>query len=512
MGANITARGNRMAERRQVAQEAQPKHVVSIEQCALGLYWAWVWLFYESDALFAGTSGDFAIDSFRFVSLLAMGAALLIGAVAHRTIESNRGVVVLSAVAVFCGPVGLACALLPGFFPTPLAGAVLVGAAEGALAFLWASFLMRFPAQRSYQAYSVAISVVIGAVAFLVISHLPWPWLPVADAYLPVTAGVICLASRIFKQSVGTRESAASTDKRVTPARGFFYPTAADGDQLPEYNNILVRVFSALAVYGLIYGVLRAYATSSNASSADVATALFLVVGICLGAYVRSARFDSLTLFWRLIFPVTLIGIVLTPLYGNPGGFLAAPIAQTGYLLFESLVWIILFDVVAQLRLNGIAVFGVGRGITALAMAIGSFAPDQLLGGAFASFLAENALPVLIVAIIVLAVVNFFVLNEREVAIAGLLEIRDDDRAQLAEIADKGQVSSNMFDRISERYQLTNREREVLELLSAGKSGPQISEMLVLSKATVKTHTYNIYKKLEVHTRAELLAFVQDFR
>lgn len=90
MGANITARGNRMAERRQVAQEAQPKHVVSIEQCALGLYWAWVWLFYESDALFAGTSGDFAIDSFRFVSLLAMGAALLIGAVAHRTIESNR--------------------------------------------------------------------------------------------------------------------------------------------------------------------------------------------------------------------------------------------------------------------------------------------------------------------------------------------------------------------------------------------------------------------------------------
>ena len=108
--------------------------------------------------------------------------------------------------------------------------------------------------------------------------------------------------------------------------------------------------------------------------------------------------------------------------------------------------------------------------------------------------------------------VNFFVLNEREVAIAGLLEIRDDDRAQLAEIADKGQVSSNMFDRISERYQLTNREREVLELLSAGKSGPQISEMLVLSKATVKTHTYNIYKKLEVHTRAELLAFVQDFR
>ena len=384
MDASFTARGNRMVGQRRIAQGAQPQRVVSVERCALGLYWAWVWLFYETDALFAGVSGSLAVDQFRFASLLVMSATLLIGA--------------------------------------------------------------------------------------------------------------------------------ATRDKHAAPVRGFFYPTAADGDQLPEYNSILVRMFSALGIYGLIYGVLRAYAASSHASSADVATVLFLIVGICLAAYVRSARFKSLTLFWRLIFPVTLIGIILTPLYGNPGGFLAAPIAQAGYLLFESLVWIILFDVIAQLRLNGIAVFGVGRGITALAMAVGSFAPDQLLGGAFAAFLAENALPVLIVAIIALAVVNFFVLNEKEVAIAGLLEIRDDDRAQLAEIADKGQVTSNLFDCISERYQLTNREREVLELLSAGKSGPQISETLVLSKATVKTHAYNIYKKLEVHTRAELLAFVQNFR
>ncbi len=501
-----------MVERKQAATETQLRRILTIEQCALGLYWAWIWLFYETDALFAGASTGLAIDQFRFASLLAMGATLLIGAAARRMIESNHGVVVLSAVAVFCGPIGLACALLPGFFPAPLAGAALVGVAEGALAFLWASYLMRFPAQRSYQAYSVAVSVAIGAVVFLVVSHLPWPWLPVVDAYLPAMAGVICLASRIFQQSSSACENPAAEDKRVALTRGFFYPTAADGDQLPEYNNILVRMFSALAVYGLVYGILRAYATSSNVNSADLATALFLIVGICLAVYVRSARFKSLALFWRLIFPVTLVGIFLTPLYGNPGGFLAAPIAQAGYLLFESLVWIILFDAIAQLRLNGIAVFGVGRGITVLAMAIGSFVPSQLLGDAFATFLAENSLPMLTIVAIVLAVVNFFVLNEKEVAIAGLLEIRDDDRAQLAEIADKGQVSSNAFDRISDRYQLTNREREVLELLSTGKSGPQISEMLVLSKATVKTHTYNIYKKLEVHTRAELLTFVQNFR
>ncbi len=512
MCANFTARGNRMVGQRQISTEAQSRRIVSIEQCALGLYWAWVWLFYETDALFADALDSLAVDQFRFASLLTMGTTLLIGAAARRAIESNRGVIALSAFAIFCGPIGLACALLPGFFPAPLAGAALVGVAEGALAFLWASYLMRFPAQRNYQAYSVAISVVIGAIVFLAVSHLSWPWLPIVDAYLPVTAGMICLASRIFQQSARACSGTGATDKHVVPARGFFYATATDGDQLPEFNNILVRMFDALAVYGLVYGVLRAYATSANTGSADLATALFLIVGICLAAYVRSARFESLALFWRLILPITLLGIILTPLYGNPGGFLAAPIAQAGYLLFESLVWIILFDAIARLQLNGIAVFGIGRGITALAMAIGSFAPNQLLGGAFVTFLEENALPILAIAVIALVAVNFFMLNEKEVAIAGLLEIRDDDRTQLAEIADKGQVSSNLFDCISDRYQLTNREREVLELLSTGKSGPQISEMLVLSKATVKTHTYNIYKKLEVHTRAELFAFVQNFR
>lgn len=141
-----------MVGQRRIAQGAQPQRVVSVEQCALGLYWAWVWLFYETDALFAGVSGSLAVDQFRFASLLAMSATLLIGA--------------------------------------------------------------------------------------------------------------------------------ATRDKHAAPVRGFFYPTAADGDQLPEYNSILVRMFSALGIYGLIYGVLRAYAASSHASSADVATVLFLIVGI----------------------------------------------------------------------------------------------------------------------------------------------------------------------------------------------------------------------------------------
>jgi NarL family two-component system response regulator LiaR len=50
---------------------------------------------------------------------------------------------------------------------------------------------------------------------------------------------------------------------------------------------------------------------------------------------------------------------------------------------------------------------------------------------------------------------------------------------------------------------LSQREREVLALLVAGKSDPQIAEQLVISLPTVKSHVSHILAKLGVANRAE---------
>ena len=47
----------------------------------------------------------------------------------------------------------------------------------------------------------------------------------------------------------------------------------------------------------------------------------------------------------------------------------------------------------------------------------------------------------------------------------------------------------------------TNRELDVIELLSAGKSNKTIAEELFLSEKTVKNHMSNIMDKLQVHSR-----------
>jgi LuxR family maltose regulon positive regulatory protein len=53
---------------------------------------------------------------------------------------------------------------------------------------------------------------------------------------------------------------------------------------------------------------------------------------------------------------------------------------------------------------------------------------------------------------------------------------------------------------------LSEREREVLQLIAAGLTNPEIASRLFLALNTVKAHTRNIYGKLGVHSRTQAVA------
>jgi DNA-binding NarL/FixJ family response regulator len=54
---------------------------------------------------------------------------------------------------------------------------------------------------------------------------------------------------------------------------------------------------------------------------------------------------------------------------------------------------------------------------------------------------------------------------------------------------------------------MTNREREVIELIAEGLSNKQIAGRLNLAVDTVKSHVHNILEKLELHTRLEIASY-----
>ena len=57
---------------------------------------------------------------------------------------------------------------------------------------------------------------------------------------------------------------------------------------------------------------------------------------------------------------------------------------------------------------------------------------------------------------------------------------------------------------------MTNREREVIELIAEGLSNKQIATRLNLAVDTVKSHVHNILEKLQLHTRLEIASYRHD--
>jgi DNA-binding NarL/FixJ family response regulator len=55
-------------------------------------------------------------------------------------------------------------------------------------------------------------------------------------------------------------------------------------------------------------------------------------------------------------------------------------------------------------------------------------------------------------------------------------------------------------------YQLTDREKEVLQLLAKGNSFKMIASSLFISLDTVRSHIKKVYEKLQVHSQTEAIS------
>ena len=65
----------------------------------------------------------------------------------------------------------------------------------------------------------------------------------------------------------------------------------------------------------------------------------------------------------------------------------------------------------------------------------------------------------------------------------------------------KESYQENLYNRLS------NREREVFQMIAEGTSTKQIAEILFVSPSTVKTHRANIMEKLEMNNISQLIQF-----
>ena len=66
--------------------------------------------------------------------------------------------------------------------------------------------------------------------------------------------------------------------------------------------------------------------------------------------------------------------------------------------------------------------------------------------------------------------------------------------------------------KVQAQFDLTDRETDMAFYLAQGRSKSYISQELHLSENTVKSYTRNVYSKLCIHSKQELIDILDGFR
>lgn len=100
---------------------------------------------------------------------------------------------------------------------------------------------------------------------------------------------------------------------------------------------------------------------------------------------------------------------------------------------------------------------------------------------------------------------------EREELIAAIDDVLN-DKIFLSKAANQKILEQyhTVNDALKSTPVLTRREKEILQLLYDGLTGPQIAEKLFLSPLTIETHRKNLMQKLNVNSTQLMLRYAKD--
>jgi len=167
--------------------------------------------------------------------------------------------------------------------------------------------------------------------------------------------------------------------------------------------------------------------------------------------------------------------------------------------------------IIALVTLTAISHAGEFSSDLVFTLAILLFAAASVLGQGVAELIdieTVNLVTILVTMLYAIASTLVFYLRwfrERPWEDPGNSEEHEQRGARKAASALGQMATENRCAVLAQEHQLTARELEILEMLALGHRGPFISEALFISPNTVRTHIHNIYRKLAVNSREDIL-------
>lgn len=456
---------------------------VRVRHLGFAFFWVWMSLFMYQEASGSALPNPqmpLLVLTFSSALTLVFIVFLLPGTMAP--ISAKRRFQIGAALLVIAGTV-LASpeGVLPlvGSNGASVAGAFLAGIGMIFIMITWAEFYGSIGAYRA--ALYMPISLLVAIPLYYFITAMPQPVSTLLMCCCPVLA--ILLSTR-NRNEVARKDALACLS--LTKQN--------KGERSPKSLLYLPwKIVLAAGLYGVISGLVGSASHISGQYSdlvqiGSAIVALLLLLGLMLfGNTSKHAGYTyKPTLF---VMAAGCVALVLSEGLHNQ---FASVIIRCGYMLFYSLSWVMYSDISYRLNLASHKVFASGRLFGSFGFAIG-----MGIGFVFSQSLHIDIQRPEILAALTLLLLFFtavFVLDEKDVLNAwGQLPRQV---SPLAAIASKAG--------------LTPRELDVLELLAKGRSMPYIEEALNISYSTVNSHTSKIYQKLGVHSKQELISFIEN--
>ncbi len=359
---------------------------------------------------------------------------------------------------------------------------IALGAGEAALWMAWIELYARMDMRRVLVGY-LATNVAAAVLTLALSAAVPHPSTLVVAALLPLgSAPLLLFVSRALDRAPFARGELPSQTSRFPVA-----PVA------------LMAVFTLANVFArnLLPAEDRAWATVGT-----LACLAMLPVALRL----RSVHFG----IWPLCgvaFPLTLAGLFGLLLDGPAWGIAATLCTHGGEALFAVFIGVVLCNIPFRYGVGALPLFGYTKAAGSLAALAGGALADAVGG------MDANGRVLAVAGTALALTVCYVTLTRNREAEITWGVVRNPAHGNTGQGTDgKAARLERLHARCSRaayEFGLTRREEQVLTLLAQGRSAAQIEEELCVSNSTVKSHTNAVYKKLGLHSRAEVAAYVE---
>lgn len=392
--------------------------------------------------------------------------------------------------------------LRPYAFPASVAGGVLLGAGSGLFYLLW----QRLFASRDDDAglRDMVVGFAYASLFYFALYALPRAVVAylIPLVALPLFALALILANRTID---------------------FSQPMFADPPD--EHRRVYRRAFASLWRSALSMGAIALCTGSTRAWAIDGPAVGSLVNLLSMGALLCAAvtvlalwRYKGLKLniikLYRFVFPVLITAFALLPLASERYARVLAAILYALYSLGLLLTMLSCAQMSRDRGINPFFAFGTFGGIV-YGLHDAGFILGTLLHRVSVPAVGNGAL-LAITAIYLLALMFFIgsvnfknsapqLLMGDTIELMAPVEARPSVAPAVPAAPAQGAASyEESLARLQERYHLSDREIEVVDLVARGLTVPRIASDLYISKNTVRTHKKRIYAKLDVHKKQEL--------